>query len=320
MILQLRDSPTLLEIAELFNAQHNRKQVEPRVLAHMSNDPDLIKPYVTGGDLYVESAVKVYGSKYEMTYEQFKESDDTTWRSKGMSMHPRQLFKRGLLSTMYNTSAFGLSTMLGISAEEAQQFILDFYSEFPIAEKYGKDCVDFVDVNGYCLTMGGRKRRFPNHVNNARQYHKLMAQAERITGGKVDNIWRADIPYKLKQQLGAVSRDYNAVVRQVVNARTQGSAAELMKDALVAVNKLFEQMNNGNQLVGTVHDSMVLLVREDTTEEQFEQMRSAMIGVAELSLPLKVDIAVSKRYGNDVPLEKWLKERGNCFDSEGFVK
>lgn len=295
------------------------KSVEPRVLAHMSSDPTLQQPYLEHDDLYVISALKMYGSKFNMQKENFLEADDETWRTKNMPMHPRQLFKRGLLSTMYNTSAFGLSTMLNLSVEEAQEFIDDFNASFTVASDWGKQCVKDVDTYGFCTTIGGRKRRFPNHVNNASQYHSLMAQAERITGGKVDNIWQADIPYKLKQQLGAVSREYNAVVRQVVNARVQGTAAELMKDALVAMDNLFKETGRVNQIIGTVHDSMVLLVKEDTTEAQFEQMRSAMTGVAKLAVPLEVDIAVSKRYGNDVPLAEWLQKGTACFDERGFA-
>lgn len=296
------------------------KAIEPRVLAHMSNDPALQQPYLDSDDLYVISALKMYGERYGMVKENFLEADDTTWREKGLPMHPRSLFKRGLLSVMYNTSAFGLSTMLDLSVEDAQQFIDDFHSGFPLAKKFSDSCIKYVDKHGYCETLGGRKRRFPNHVNNARVYHSLMAQAESITGGKIDNIWRADIPYKLKQELGAVSRDYNSNVRQIVNARVQGSAAELMKDALVAIDHLFEQQGRVNQIVGTVHDSMVLLIRDDSTTEDFEELRRTMTGVAELAVPIEVDIAVSMRYGNDVPLQKWLEQGHNCFDEKGFAK
>lgn len=296
------------------------KAIEPRVLAHMSGDPALQKPYLEHDDLYVISALKMYGERYNMVKENFLEADDTTWRERGLPLHPRQLFKRGLLSTMYNTSAHGLSTMLDLPVEDAQQFIDDFNASFPVASKYGKDCVEFVDKHGYCLTMGGRKRRFPNHVNTARVYHSLMAKAERIVGHKVTNIWHEKLPYALKQQLGPVARDYNAVVRQVVNARTQGSAAELMKDALVAMDSLFEQQGRFNQIVGTVHDSMVLLVRDDLTPDDFEVLRDTMTGVASLDIPVEVDIAVSLRYGNDVPLAEWLEKGYDCFDENGFAK
>lgn len=294
-------------------------QAEPRVLAHLSGDEHLQRPYIKGGDLYAEAAFKTYGERYGMSYENFLESDDTTWREKGLVMHGRQLFKRGILSTMYNTSAFGLSTMLDISVDDAQQFIDDFYSGFPDSKNFSDECIAFTDEHGYCLTMGGRKRRFPNHVNNARVYRSLMAQAESITGGKIDNIWRSDIPYKLKQELGAVSRDYNTVVRQIVNARVQGSAAELMKDALIAIDHLFEQQGRVNQIVGTVHDSMVLLVKDDTTVEEFEQYKQLMTGVADMSVPMKADVSISMRYGNDVTLDEWLQKGYSCFDERGFT-
>lgn len=296
-------------------------QAEPRVLAHMSGDESLQRPYVKGGDLYAESAFKTYGKKYDMKYEQFLESDDVTWREKGLPMHGRQLFKRGLLSTMYNTSAFGLSTMLDISQDEAQQFIDDFHENFPLAAQYSKDCIAFVDKHGYCLTMGGRKRRFPGHVAVATQYHRLMSQAERIVGHKITNIWQEKrVPRDLKQQIGPLAKEYNTVVRQIVNARTQGSAAELMKDALIAVDKLFAEGGRVNQIVGTVHDSMVLLVKDDITPEYLELLRQTMIGVAHMDIPMKADLAVSLRYGNDVPLAEWLEKGYDCFDSNGFVK
>lgn len=296
------------------------KAIEPRVLAHMSGDPALQKPYLEHDDLYVISALKMYGERYNMVKENFLEADDVTWRERGLPLHPRQLFKRGLLSTMYNTSAHGLSTMLDLPVDDAQQFIDDFNESFPVASKYGRDCVAFVDKHGYCLTMGGRKRRFPNHVTTARVYHSLMAKAERIVGHKITNIWQEKLPYSLKQELGPVARDYNMVVRQVVNARTQGSAAELMKDALVAMDALFEQQGRFEQIVGTVHDSMVLLVRDSLTSSDFEMLRSTMTGVASLDIPVEVDIAVSMRYGNDVPLEEWLEKGYDCFDENGFTK
>lgn len=294
-------------------------QAEPRVLAHLSGDPSLQKPYLEGGDLYAESAFRVYGERYGMKYEQFLEADDVTWREKGLVMHPRQLFKRGLLSTMYATSAFGLSTMLDISVEDAQQFIDDFYANFPLAKKFSDERIKFVNANGYCLTMGGRKRRFPNHVQNARLYHSLMAKAERIVGGKIDNIWRASIPHQLKQDLGAVSREYNKVIRQIVNAEVQGSAAELMKDALIEIDKLFASRGRVNQIVGTVHDSMVLLVKDTTTAEEFEELKATMVGVADMAVPMKADVAISMRYGNDVTLAEWLENGYDCFDERGFA-
>ena len=294
-------------------------QAEPRVLAHLSGDEQLQRPYVKGGDLYSEAAYKTYGKRYNMEYDNFLEADDETWRKTDIPLHPRQLFKGGILSTMYNTSAFGLSTMLNISVEDAEGFIKDFHESFPVAKQWGDSMVEFVDTHGYCTTMGGRKRRFPCHKQVAAEYHRLIRQAERITGSEVTDVWKADIPYKLKQQLGKVSREYNTVVRQVVNAKVQGSAAELMKDALIAIDNYFAKQGRVNQIVGTVHDSMVLLMKDDTPAEEFEKLKSLMTGVAEMDIPMKADVAVSMRYGNDVPLAEWLEKGYDCFDERGFA-
>ena len=295
-------------------------QCEPRTLAHMSGDHGLQSPYINGGDLYVETATRIYGEKYNMTPDQFLESDDTTWRTKGFPQHPRQISKRALLSTMYSTSAFGLSTMAGISVEAGQEYIDAFHTNYPVASQYMKDCVAFVDKHGYCLTMGGRKRRFPGHVHTAAAYHRLMEQAERLVGHKITNVWQEkQLPRSLKMKLGPVAKDYNTVVRQIVNERTQGSAAEIMKDALIAVDKKFRTDGTGNQIVGTVHDSMVLLVHDDTTADYFNSLKQTMVGAAHLYIPMKADVAVSLRYGNDVPVEEWLEKGYDCFDERGFA-
>ena len=303
------------------NAPHNRKQIEPRTLAHMSADHDLQRPYLTGGDLYVESALKLYGEKYNMRYEQFLEADDVTWRERGLPKHPRKLFKQGLLATMYETSAYGLSTMLDISVEEGQQFIDDFHANFPTAYQYAKDSIAFVDEHGYCLTMNGRKRRFPNHVKIAKQYHSLMQRAERIVGHRIKNIWQEQgVPYKLKQQIAPLAKDYNTVIRQVVNARTQGSAAEIMKLAMVKLDAYLNSMGQEWKLIGTIHDEVLIEVPQSITEQEFREVENCMLSAITLDIPLKTDIAVMKRWSEDVPLTEFLQKGMDCFDSDGFVK
>lgn len=296
-------------------------QVEPRTLAHMSADHDLQRPYLTGGDLYVESALKLYGEKYNMRYEQFLEADDVTWRERGLPKHPRKLFKQGLLATMYETSAYGLSTMLDISVEEGQQFIDDFHANFPTAYQYAKDSIAFVDEHGYCITMNGRKRRFPNHVKIAKQYHSLMRRAERIVGHRIKNIWQEQgVPYKLKQQIAPLAKDYNTVIRQVVNARTQGSAAEIMKLAMVKLDAYLNSKGPEWKLIGTIHDEVLIEVPQSITAQEFGEVESCMLSAITLDIPLKTDIAVMQRWSEDVPLAEFLQKGMDCFDSDGFVK
>lgn len=310
-------------------------QIEPRVLAHMSGDPDLQKPYLTGGDLYVDSAVKVYGQRYSMEREQFLEADDVTWRQRGLPKHPRKMFKQGLLATMYETSGFGLSTMLDISPEDGEQFIEDFHSNFPAAYQYAKDSIAYVDEYGYCLTMGGRKRRFgeytftdkktketvkvPRHTVLAKTYHELKQRAERIVGHPIKNVWaERDLPYKLRSELGFVTKFYNKNVRQIVNARTQGTAAEIMKVAMIRLHKLIAEKSSEWKLIATIHDEVLLEVPDDLTVEEFAEIEDCMVNAVKLDIPLKTDIAVMRRWSEDVTLAEYLDKGLSCFDAEGW--
>lgn len=294
-------------------------QIEPRVLAHMSGDKLLQEPYISGGDLYCQAAFKVYGDRYNLKYEQFLEVDDVSWREVGLPKHPRKLFKQGLLATMYNTSAFGLSSLLDISVEEAQQFIDDFHRNFPTAYQYAKDSIAFVDQNGYCETLHGRKRRFPDHVKVAKEYHRLKQQAVKVLGRDFSNVWQEKaLPYKLKQQLGAVSKSYNTVVRQIVNARTQGTAAEIMKLGMIHLQKFLDEKGSEWKMIATIHDEVLLEVPESITEKDFEAIEYCMTSAVALAVPLKTDIAVMRRWSEDVTLQEWLEKGADCFDSEGW--
>ena len=86
------------------------------------------------------------------------------------------------------------------------------------------------------------------------------------------------------------------------------------------ISALFAEHGRVNQIVGTVHDSMVLLVKDNLSAYDFEVLRGTMTGVADLDIPVEVDIAVSLRYGNDVPLAEWLEKGYDCFDENGFAK
>lgn len=312
-------------------------QIEPRVLAHMSKDPLLQRPYIQGGDLYVESAIKLYGERYNMEYSQFLESDDQTWRDRGLPKHPRKMFKQGLLATMYETSAHGLSTMLDISVEDGQQFIDDFHSNFPTAHQYAKDSISFVDKNSYSETMFGRKRRYGSfkytdkktkettvvqkHSDLYKQMTHLQSQAERILGHPVTNVWKEKkLPYKLKQELGFVSRMYNMNVRQIVNARTQGTAAEILKLSMIAMNNLLKQWGSEWQMIGTIHDEVLVEVPDSITEEQFTQLERCLTHTVKLDIPLKVDTEVAIRWGQGVPKSEYLEKGLQCWTDKGWLQ
>ena len=183
--------------------------------------------------------------------------------------------------------------------------------------------------------MGGRKRRFgeytftdkktketvkvPRHTVLAKTYHELKQRAERIVGHPIKNVWaERDLPYKLRSELGFVTKFYNKNVRQIVNARTQGTAAEIMKVAMIRLHKLIAEKGSEWKLIATIHDEVLLEVPDDLTVEEFAEIEDCMVNAVKLDIPLKTDIAVMRRWSEDVTLAEYIEKRLDCFDAEGW--
>ncbi|WP_050632336.1 DNA polymerase [Bacillus andreraoultii] len=275
-------------------------QIEPRVLAHISGDEDLQRPYKEGYDLYSTLASRVL--KLPMEY-----CLDGAVDPQGRQ--PRKMMKTGLLAVMYGTSMFTLSKQLEIPVEEAEQFIDDFYESYPKVDAWIKSVWEFVKEHEYVETLYGRKRRFPKHKQQAIIYDELAEEICRILGTKKvpSNIWEyKDLPYKLKRQFQNVKGSVERVRRQAVNAIIQGSAADIMKRAMLRLDAVAKKYE-GWKILGTVHDEALLEVPEIITLEQTAEIEEAMIGSTSLDVPLKVDVAFMYEWGNEIPKKEWFK-------------
>lgn len=280
-------------------------QIEPRTLAHMSGDPDFSEPYIKDKDLYVQIASDVYGIPYENALE----ADDTYWREHtDLPKHPRDLAKVILLAVMYGISPYSLADSLRTTPEEAQQFINDFYTSYPVVREFMDEVVEHADTKGYVLTMFGRKRRFIGHQEQAKKYHAVVDKIKRFTGGTLpENVWQSELPYKLKQQYWAVSRDYSRVERQSVNAVIQGGASDILKRAMREVYYHLKG-KDGWHFIGTIHDELLFEIPETATRKEIEEIEYIMTNTTKLNLPLKVDVEVMKRWGDGVSLDEWFKD------------
>lgn len=279
-------------------------QIEPRVLSHISNDKELQKPYQQGFDLYSTLASKTFNLPMEYCLDGAKDPQ---------GREPRKMMKTGLLAVMYGTSMFTLSQQLEISVEEAEQFIDDFYKAYPNVGAWIRSVWEFVKENEYVETLYGRKRRFPNHRNKAIIYDRLAAEIKRRLGtNKVpSNIWddkyKNVLPYQLKREFQNVKGSVERVRRQAVNAIIQGTAADIMKRALLRLNALVEKYKDDDwKILGTVHDEALLEVPETITKEQVAEIEAAMTGAANLDVPLKVDVAFMHEWGNEIPKKDWF--------------
>lgn len=269
-------------------------QIEPRVLSHISGDKDLQYPYLTGQDLYSTLASKVFKVPIEECLDGSKY---------------RKMMKVGLLACMYGTSTFTLAQQLKITQEEAEAFINDFMETYPDVAKFFDDTHDHADEKGFVQTLYGRKRRFIGHQPIAKRYKALEKQIQKITGKKKFNIWEeSKVPRDLKMQYWEVAKEYGRVSRQSVNAIIQGSSADIMKIAMIDLYNFLKTKGPEWKLLGTIHDEVLIEIPATATPEEILEIAGIQRDAVKLSVPFKVDIEMSARWGQGVGFNDWVKE------------
>jgi DNA polymerase-1 len=160
---------------------------------------------------------------------------------------------------LYGMSAFGLSQNLGISTKEADKFITAYMDRYPGVKRYIEETLASAEREGKVTTLYNRVR------------------------------WLPDIQSK-NRNLRENAR------RMAINARIQGTAADLLKLAMIAVDRRLKKENPGARLLLTVHDELVLEVAEGEVEAVAKIVREEMEGVAELAVPLVVDVGWGKSW------------------------
>jgi DNA polymerase-1 len=151
----------------------------------------------------------------------------------------------------YGMNAFGLGSRLGIPPDEAQQFIDAYFAGFPKIQEFLEHQVTMASAEGFTATILGRRRYLP----------ELQSPNPRIR-----NLGR----------------------RMALNAPIQGSAADIMKLAMIRVDAALETLPA--TMVLTVHDELVLEARKEAAGEVAEAARKEMESAYELSVPLRVDV------------------------------
>ena len=159
----------------------------------------------------------------------------------------------------YGQGAFGLSQNLGIPRAEAKQIIDDYFAQFPGVRGYMDEMIGFCRTNGYVKTLMGRRRYLPDitSANNT-----VRAQAERVA----------------------------------INAPMQGTAADIIKVAMVNIHHELKQRKLKSKLLLQVHDELVFDAHVDEAEELKGLVRERMEGAMELSVPLVVDMGLGKNW------------------------
>lgn len=270
-------------------------QIEPRFLSHLTQDPSFMQAYIDGRDLYSEIASKTFNLPISEC------GDGSKWR---------KMIKTGMLATMYGTSAYTLAKQLQISEAEAQKFIDDFFNSYPVMKNWIQQVDQFADTYGYVETAWGRKRRFPGHPQVAQQRAQLHQQISQQLNKSTFNIWEEKvIPYSLRKTYSEIEKTYAQVRRQSPNSIIQGSAADLMKIALIKLHQFLESKGPEWRMLATIHDEVLFEIPATATREEIEALAAVQRDAVQLRVPMKVDIEICQRWGCGMSLDEWMKHK-----------
>ncbi len=217
-------------------------QIELRILAHMAQDPALIDAFQKGDDVHTRTAAQIFNvALTEVSFDQ------------------RRMAKVINFGLIYGMSAFGLANNLGIPRAAAQQYIDQYFVQYPAVLQYMEQTKQFAREHGYVTTHFGRRLYLPD-INNRNMGKRQGAE------------------------------------RAAINAPMQGTSADLIKLAMVAVQSTLHERGLKSKLVMQVHDELVLEVPHDEVEQLRRLIPELMAGVAQLSVPLLAEVGVGANW------------------------
>ena len=177
----------------------------------------------------------------------------------GVSAEQRRAAKAINFGLIYGMSAFGLARQLGIERGAAQSYIERYFARYPGVARYMEQTRQQAREQGYVETLFGRRLRLPEiHANSASRRQ--------------------------------------AAERAAINAPLQGTAADIVKKAMIAVQRWLEEHGLASRMILQVHDELVLEVPDDEVEQVRAALPELMSGVAQLAVPLLVEIGVGRNW------------------------
>lgn len=220
-------------------------QVEPRILAHLSQDPRLLQVFEQGEDIHMATAMEIFNlSAGQVTREM------------------RRAAKSVVFGIVYGISPFGLASNIGVSQAEAKKYIETFFEKFAAVRALMDRNIEDGKTKGYTTTILGRRRPIPELQSGD--------PAQRGIGE-----------------------------RMAVNSPIQGSAADLIKVAMIDVHNRLQVELPTTRMILQVHDELIFETPESELEEAKRLVKQEMEATGTklgLSVPLKVDLGVGRNW------------------------
>ena len=177
-----------------------------------------------------------------------------------VSSEMRRMAKVVNFGVVYGMGYFGLSSRLGISMEEATRYIDTYFETYEGVRMYRDDCIASAAKLGYAETLFGRRRFIP--------------------------------------ELGSTNRQTKEFgERQAINTPLQGTAADIIKKAMVDVTREMKQMELRAAMTLQIHDELMFEAPDDELEDLQNVVRRCMMNAADLLVPLKIDMGVYNNWG-----------------------
>ena len=217
-------------------------QIELRVIASMSQDPNMCEAFKNGLDIHQATASKVFGVELtEVTKEM---------RSKAKAVN---------FGIIYGQGAFGLAQNLGISRTEAKEIIDSYFKQFSTLKNFQADQIENAKKKGFVETILKRKRSLPD-INSANAIVRGFAE------------------------------------RNAINAPIQGSAADIIKLAMIDIQRELQTQGLQSKMILQVHDELVFDVLKSEQEKVSALVKTAMENAIQLNVPLIAESGVGENW------------------------
>ena len=178
---------------------------------------------------------------------------------KDVTRDMRRKAKEVNFGIMYGIGPFGLASRLDITQTEAKEIIQKYFERFPKVNQYITETIASAHTNGYVETLKGRRRYLPE-INNANQ--NIRSNAE----------------------------------RQSINMPIQGTAADMIKLAMIGIHKELVKKKLESKMILQVHDELVFDVPKSEEAKVKELIEEEMKNAMELNVPIEVEIGVGKNW------------------------
>ena len=211
-------------------------QIELRIMAHMSNDSNMIDAFVNNADIHTSTAAKVFHVDENM-----------------VTPSMRSFAKAVNFGIIYGIGAYSLSKDINVSVKEAKHYISEYFSRYPDVEKFIKDTVRKATADGYVTTLFGRRRNIPELSSSNRI---INASGERIA----------------------------------MNTPIQGTAADIIKKAMINVFRKLKESVPDAHLILQVHDELIVECSPEDAEKAGKILHDEMENACKLRVPLVADV------------------------------